>query len=114
MDRPRHAIRSTQNRRTKRIVDIMFNGFSFGTPTQGSAIDNFVMDGNVSFNHGVLSANLGADLLLGGGKVAQTPSSPTTSVPAGLGGRGADIGYGTPCADSTVQNNVFASDWAST
>lgn len=113
-----HSIYTQNQTGTKRIVDnIMFNGFSFGIHayTQGGAIDNFVMDGNVSFNHGVLSAGgLKSDLLLGGGQIAHNAVITANHFynSPGLGGRGADIGYGTPCADSRVQNNVFASDWA--
>lgn len=113
-----HSIYTQNASGTKRLEDnIMFNGFSFGIHayTQGGAIDNFVMDGNVSFNHGNLSSGgRKSNLLLGGGQVARNPiitnnhlyNSPAT------GGRGADLGYGTACASGRVQNNVFVSDTA--
>ena len=113
-----HSIYTQNASGTKRIQDnIMFNGFSFGIHayTQGGAIDNFVMDGNVSFNHGVLSSGgLKSDLLLGGGQVARNPVITNNHLynSPGLGGRGADIGYGTACTNGTVQNNVFVSDTA--
>jgi hypothetical protein len=113
-----HSIYTQNGSGTKRIVDnIMFNGFSFGIHayTQGGNIDNLVMDGNVSFNHGVLSSGgLKSGLLLGGGQVARNPVITNNHLynSPGFGGRGADIGYGTACAGGTVQNNVFASDTA--
>lgn len=113
-----HSIYTQNGAGTKRIIDnILFNGFSFGIHayTQGGAIDNFVMDGNVSFNHGVLSTGgLKSDLLLGGGQVAHNAVITANHFynSPGLGGRAADIGYGTPCDSSTIQNNAFVSDWA--
>ncbi len=112
-----HSIYAQNGAGIKRIADnIMFNGFSFGIHayTQGGSINNFVIEGNVSFNHGVCSATgLKSDLLLGGGQVAQNAvitNNHFYNTP-GLGGRGADIGFVTPCANSSVTNNAFVSDW---
>ena len=113
-----HSIYAQNQTGTKRIIDnIMFNGFSFGIHayTQGGSIDNFVMDGNISFNHGRLSSGgLKSDLLLGGGQVAHNAVITNNHLynSPGLGGRGADIGYGTPCSAATIQNNSFVGDWA--
>ena len=109
-----HSVYAQNDTGTKRIVDnIMLNSYSFGIHayTQGGRVNNFVMDGNILFNHGALSAVSGpkSNLLLGGGQVAydSTIRSNYTYYPAGSSGRGADIGYGTPCNRATVENNYW-------
>ncbi len=108
----------TQNRAgTKLIADnIMFNSYSFGIHayTQGGAVDNFDIEGNILFNHGMASSISGAksNLLLGGGKVANNARivNNFSYYPRGVGGRGADIGYGVACNNAFVSENYFVGD----
>ena len=70
-----HSIYTQNDSGTKWLTDnILFNGFSFGIHayTEGGAINNMHWEGNVAFNHGVLSRLSGAkaNFLLGGAQVA--------------------------------------------
>jgi hypothetical protein len=94
----------------KRVVDsIMFNGFSFGIHayTEGGNIDNIELEGNVSFNHGILSPGQGpkANFLYRGPSVANPVmkdnmgyNSPFTS-----SGRSIDV--------NTCTNGVFTGNY---
>jgi hypothetical protein len=112
-----HSLYTQNQTGVKLIADnIMFNSFSFGIHayTQGGNIDNFQMEGNILFNHGMASSISGAksNLLLGGGKVAYNPviKNNYSYYPRGAGGRGADIGYGVACSNALVFDNYFVGD----
>jgi hypothetical protein len=108
-----HSIYVQNDTDTKLIANnILFNSFSFGIHayTAAGAINNLAIDGNITFNHGMLSLKSGAksNLLLGGGQVAHhsTISNNYSYYPSGLG-RGADIGYTTACDEASVTGNYF-------
>lgn len=114
-----HSIYTQNDTGTKRIADnVLLDSFSFGIHayTQGGAINNMLIDGNIAFNHGMLSAVSGAkgNILLGGTQVSHnsTITNNLTYYPAGYGGRGADIGYITACDSPDVEGNYFVGDTA--
>ncbi len=109
-----HSIYVQNDVGTKRLADnVLLNSFSFGIHayTEAGNIDNLEIDGNISFNHGMLSLITGAksNLLLGGGQQADhtTITNNYTYYPSGVNGRGADIGYTTTCDDANVVGNTF-------
>jgi len=102
---------------TMRMIDnILFNGFSFGIHayTEAGFIDNLHIEGNTSFNHGVLSPGSGpkANILIGGGDIADDPFvlDNYAYYPLGKGGRGADIDYGLGCRRPEVHRNYLVAD----
>ena len=109
-----HSIYTQNQTGIKQITDnILFNSFSFGIHayTEGGAIDNFRFEGNVAFNHGLLSASgAKANFLLGGRKVAHDAVIVDNYwyYTPGSGGRGFDLGYVTPCDRPTIQGNYAA------
>ena len=111
-----HAI-YTQNVEGPKYVrdNIMFGQYSHGIHayTEGGEIDDFVMEGNIAFENGVVSTVSGRtrNLLVGGGPVAQSPV-----LRANYGwfdravgdGTSCDIGYGSGTADAIAEDNVCA------
>ena len=93
---------------------ILFNSFGFGVhaSTSQTGLRTLTVEGNVSFNHGVLSAQGGAtaNYLLGGRQVARNPVLRGNDgyYPAGSAGRNGDIGSPTPCANGVLEDNYFA------
>lgn len=71
-----HAIYAQNQTGTMRLVDnVMFNQFSHGLHIYGSEnayLNNFYIEGNISFNNGALSPTTGyaRNILIGGGRVA--------------------------------------------
>jgi len=107
-----HSIYVQNVNGVKRITDnILFESFSFGLHayTQNGRIDNLTVTGNIAFNHGNLSPGSGAkaNILFGGGQVAQNPnvSGNFAYYPAGSDGRGLDISL---CNNGRLQNNYLA------
>ncbi|MGZ8802844.1 MAG: hypothetical protein ACXWZL_09615, partial [Mycobacterium sp.] len=99
----------------KRIVDnVLSNSYSFGIHayTEGGSINNMHFEGNIAFNHGMLSAVSGAkaNYFIGGAKVAQNTAwlDNYGYYPMGSQGRNGDMGWGTACNDIRVQDNYFA------
>ena len=99
---------------TKKITDnILFNSFSMGVHayTVGGRIDNIQMEGNIAFNHGVLSASSGAkaNFYMGGEDDPDYPVyrnnysyfSPEYS-------RGRNIEIRPSCHNGTFTGNYFA------
>ena len=110
-----HSIYVQNSTGTKRLVDnVMSNSYNFGIHayTEGGVIDNIWMEGNISFNHGVLarSSSYKANYFVGGGKVAQNPELLDNYgyYPWGSQGRNGDLGWGTACNSLNMQNNYLA------
>ncbi len=110
-----HSVYTQNAEGTKVIADnIMFNSFSFGIHayTQAGAVDNFHIEGNILFNHGLASALSGAksNMIFGGGQSSHrlTIIDNYSYYRAETGGRAADIGYVAPCDNASVHGNYFA------
>jgi hypothetical protein len=109
-----HGIYVQNQNNTKRMVDnIIFDQFSHGIHayTQGSFENNLYLEGNVSFNNGLLEGSLERNILIGPtSNPAQNPSlisNYTYFTPsAGLGEN--NLGYFGGCVNGTVSNNYFA------
>ena len=110
-----HGIYAQNRDGSKRITDnIVFQNFSHGLHVFGSDeafLNNFRLEGNVSFNNGVLS-RFGEErnILLGGGSVAVKPvliSNYTYWSNAATLGQN-NIGYQAGCDQLTAKNNYFA------
>jgi hypothetical protein len=107
-----HSIYTQNAAGVKRIADtVMFNGMSFGVHayTEGGRVDNFVLEGNVSFNHGLPSTSgAKANYLFGGGDVSDNVTFiGSFSYYSPLAGRGADMDYGAGCANPAIRNNYL-------
>jgi hypothetical protein len=110
-----HSMYLQNSTGTKRIVDnVMLNSYSFGIHayTEGGTIDNMHFEGNIAFNHGMLSVVSGAkaNYLIGGAQVARNTTwlENYGYYPMGSQGRNGDIGYGTACTALTMADNYFA------
>jgi hypothetical protein len=110
-----HAIYTQNSAGVKRIVDnIMFGRYSHGVHsyTEQGRIDNFHLEGNVSFNNGAVSTVSGftRNLLIGGGDVAEKPvvaANYTYFTPSLGGGTSCDLGYGSGVQNAAVRDNYF-------
>jgi len=112
-----HAIytqNDAANNSTKWLRDnIMFAQYSHGVHayTQGGRIDNFVLEGNISFDQGIISTISGGtrDLLIGGTPIALNPVAREnyTYYRPTVTGTGCDFGYGAGVSNCTVLNNYF-------
>ncbi|MEP6914012.1 MAG: hypothetical protein ABJC89_00130 [Acidobacteriota bacterium] len=107
-----HSVYAQNANGSKRIVDnIMFNGFSFGIHayTENGRIDNLWIEGNMLFNHGILSVTGGAkaNLIFAGNQTAQNPTviGNFGYYGAGSGGRDMDV---SDCNNGTFQSNYLA------
>ena len=110
-----HAVYGQNQSGTKFIKDsIFFNQYGNGIQIYGSSsayLDNFHLEGNVSFNNGLVSQDgLSNNILLGGGRVAQNPVllNNFTYFPATGSGGANKLGYSAGCRNATVSNNYFA------
>jgi hypothetical protein len=116
-DRPHgHGIYA-QNRDATLVMrdNIIFNQYGAGIHAYGSGdafLNNFRIDGNTIFQSGILwsgSANsLGANLLVGGGVLAQNPTivSNVAYQPRRSGGN--YLGYNVGCTNLVAEGNYFA------
>jgi hypothetical protein len=111
-----HSIYAQNRIGTKRIADnILFNSFSHGIHiyTEEGFIDNFVLDGNVVFNHGILSQVSGPqrDILVGGRRTAHNLNIVNNFLydSPGRRGGGAEFGHTLPCSKITIAHNYFVS-----
>jgi hypothetical protein len=109
-----HSIYVQNETGIKRIVDnVLFNGYSFGIHayTVQGRIDNLHIEGNVSFNHGLLAPNreAKANILVGGWHVAERPAliENFTYVADGGNGSGAELGYWAGCSGARVLGNYL-------
>jgi len=111
-----HAIYTQNQTGTKRIVDnIMFGQFGYGIHAYGSSaayLNNFDIEGNISFNNGALSRTSGfsTNILVGGGRVAENAfllSNYTYFTPPVNRGSN-NFGYSAGCTGLTATDNYFA------
>ncbi len=106
-----HGIYTQNETGTKRIADnIIFSGFSHGIHAYGSdaaPLDNFDIEGNTVFNSGDLSSSGGRNLLLGGGRVARSPTIRDNLLYYPTGGpvSALDVGFQAGCTDAVVTDN---------
>jgi hypothetical protein len=112
-----HSIYVQNETGVKRLVDnVLFNGYSFGIHaySEQGEIDNLHIEGNVSFNHGVLAPNgdLQANILVGGWRVASAPTliENFTYFNRRDQGRGVDLGYWAGCTGALVLRNYIVAD----
>lgn len=109
-----HAI-YTQNLAGPKYLreNIMFGQYSHGIHayTEGGEIDDFVMEGNISFENGTISTISGRtrNVLVGGAPVAENPQLRANYAwfDRGAGeGTSCDLGYGSGTANAIAQGNV--------
>jgi hypothetical protein len=114
-----HSIYVQSEKGSKRIVDnILWGGHSFGVHayTEGGFIDNIYLEGNIAFNHGLLSKSGPTTSFLFRSKNA-APQNPTvvqnfSYYPPARSGRGVDITTPVPaakgCTNAVVEDNYLA------
>jgi hypothetical protein len=109
-----HAIYAQNKAGTKRLADnIMFNQFSYGVHAYGSSkafINNFRVEGNVSFNDGAAKdpKSLNPAILVGGGSPSEhIEVVENYTYSTGLGGTSLLLGYGAKNKDAVVRDNYF-------
>lgn len=112
-----HGIYAQNQTGKKYLTDnVIFRQFSYGIHgyTEGGAIDNFEVEGNIVFNNGELSAQSGfaTDILVGGLQVALAPTirANATYFPAGEGSN--NVGYSAGFSDGTITDNYFVAGTA--
>ena len=110
-----HAIYAQNASPTMRIAEnILANQFGEGMTLYGSSaapLNNFHVEGNVSFNNGAISRHgFSRNLLLGGGSVAQNNALTNnyTYFPSFCCGTNG-IGYAAGCSDLRMTGNYFIS-----
>ncbi len=114
-----HGIYTQNQTGTQRIRDnILFSAFGHGIHSYGSGtayLDNIHIEGNVSFNNGILSrSGLARNLLLGGGRTAKNPKIVNNYLyyyPAGAAGNNLNLGYypwGAGTNNAVVTGNYIA------
>jgi hypothetical protein len=109
-----HAIYSQNVEGAKYVRDnIMFGQYSHGIHayTEGGEIDDFVMEGNISFENGVISTISGRtrNLLVGGAPIAANPqlrANYTWFDRTIDEGTSCDIGYGAGTSNAIAEDNV--------
>ncbi len=110
-----HAVYAQNEIGIKRITDsVFFNSFSHGIHIYGSeeaALNHFRVEGNISFNNGLLSrTGITRNILLGGGTVARDnvlSDNYTYFSPSPIVGQN-NIGYRAGCDGVTVKRNYLA------
>ncbi len=113
-----HGIYTQNQTGTQRIRDnILFSAFGHGIHSYGSGIaylDNIHIEGNVSFNNGILaSGGFARNLLLGGGQTAQDPKIINNYLyyPGAAAGNNLNLGYypwGAGTNNAVVTGNYIA------
>ncbi len=114
-----HGIYSQNQIGTLKIRDnITFSAFSHGIHNYGESadtyLDNIHMEGNVSFNNGILPRGLpngfARNLLIGGGRKAQNPRLINNAMyypPAALDGENMNIGFDAGVNNAIVTGNYI-------
>jgi hypothetical protein len=109
-----HGIYAQNKTGKKRLTDnIVFDQFSHGIHiyTEGGAINNFVLTGNIVFDNGSLSEKTGLirNILIGGGQTAENPIliANTTYFPLESHADN-NVGYLAGCKDLILEKNQFA------
>ena len=112
-----HGIYAQNNTGTKTIQDnIIFDQYGWGIHvyTQSGQINNFNIDGNISFDNGSVSFSSYTNNILVGGYVVANNINITNNytyyTPAAAAGYN-NIGYSAGCSNTTVNNNYFASGY---
>jgi hypothetical protein len=113
-----HGIYAQNRRGTKRLVDnIVFNQFGYGIHCYGSKnafLNNFEIDGNISFNNGSLSSpeQRAPNIAVGGACPAERISITNNVAYSNLATSGIRIGYsrGRPNADVIVKDNYVVGE----
>jgi hypothetical protein len=111
-----HGIYTQNDAGTKRLVDnIIFNQFSHGIHAYGSAnayLNNFYMEGNISFNNGLISETSGfsRNFLLGGGRIAENNvlRNNFSYFTSGVNQGDNNTGYSAGAQNLTIEGNYFA------
>jgi hypothetical protein len=109
-----HGIYTQNKDGVRKLTDnIIFNQFAAGVHAYGSDaayLDNLLLEGNVSFNNGLLAQKYDRNLLIGGGRPARHPVliGNHTYYSRGLRHGQNNIGYQAGCADLEARDNVFA------
>lgn len=109
-----HGVYTQNLTGTKHLRDnILFGQYSFGIHGygEGGHLDNFDMEGNISFRNGVVStiSDATTNILIGGAMVAHDPrvAGNATWFEPGEGGIAIDLGYGS-VENAIVTDNVAA------
>lgn len=110
-----HSIYGQNRNGTKRIAhNIYFNAFSHGIHIYGSGtayLDNFIVEGNIGFNNGRISATgITRNILFGGDRTAQNgvvKHNSTYFSPDSLVGQN-NFGYRAGCNNLRMEGNYFA------
>jgi hypothetical protein len=112
-----HGIYAQNDTGTKTIAEnIIFDQYGWGIHiyTEGGSINNFNVDGNISFNNGSVSfSGYTNNILVGGLQVANNnniTNNYTYYTPAAGSGYN-NIGYSAGCSNTTINNNYFASGY---
>lgn len=100
--------------------NITFAQFSHGIHVYGSEnayLNNFTIDGNISFNNGILSKVSGyaRDILVGGGRTAENPivqDNYCYFTPSKMQATGIDMQFGHGSKNATVKDNYVACEGA--
>jgi hypothetical protein len=110
-----HGIYTQNLRGERRLTDnILFSQFSHGIHAYGTSqasLNNIRLEGNISFNNGVLERYYAPNILIGGGRPAQDPVvlRNYTYLTSGLRqGGGNNIGYNAGCTNLLARENYFA------
>lgn len=112
-----HGIYAQGSETSKPILsdNIIFAQYSHGIHVYGSekaCLDNFDIEGNISFNNGILSKTTGytRNFLLGGGRTALNPiivENYGYFSPIGGSALIAELGYSHGSKNMTIKNNYF-------
>lgn len=123
-----HGVYTQNVTGTKSLLDnIVFRNYGFGIHayTTNSHVNNFHIEGNVSFDNGKLNASndYKSNFLLGSGKGAASSCTSSPQVaqnpqfvenysyhPRGSGGREIDLGYSTGSCNPTATGNYLVGD----
>jgi hypothetical protein len=106
----------TQNKVGKRLIaeNIIFNQFAAGIHAYGTDsafLDDILLEGNVSFNNGLLGKRYDRNILLGGATRAHRPTLQDNHTyftsGRGLSSGQNNIGYLAGCADLALRRNFF-------
>ncbi len=113
-----HGVYTQNLTGTKHLRDnILFGQYSYGIHGygEGGHLDNFDMEGNISFRNGVVStiSDATTNILVGGAMVAHDPrvAGNATWFEPGEGGVAIDLGYGS-VENAVVTDNVMAAGTA--
>jgi hypothetical protein len=123
-----HGIYTNNLNGTKRLLDnVIFRNYGLGIHayTTNGHLNNFDIEGNVSFDNGKLNPTRSymPNMLLGSGQAAAASCTSSPQVaqnpkfisnysyhPRGAGGREMDLGYSTGSCNPTAQNNYLVGD----